>query len=187
MNLASGEYPKGVNEFEKAGFTPLKSDLVKPPRVAESFVQFECKVLQVIETGTHGGSGNLIVCEIVLIHVSDKVIDENNNIDPLKMKYIARLGKDFYCRVDSGNLFEVPKPKASDQLGIGFDQLPAEIKNSSVLSGSDLAQLASVAAIPNFQIGISKFSEDVSKHYAAKDLINKGLFEEAWQILAKEG
>jgi len=187
MNLASGEYPKGVNEFEKAGFTPLKSDLVKPPRVAESFVQFECKVLQVIETGTQGGSGNLIICEIVLIHVSDKVIDENNNIDPLKMKYIARLGKDFYCRVDSGNLFEVPKPKASDQLGIGFDQLPVEIKNSTVLSGSDLAQLASVAAIPNFEIGNSKFSEDVSKHNAAKDLINKGLIEEAWQLLAKDG
>lgn len=183
MNLASGEYPKGINEFEKSGFTQLESERVKAPRVAESFAQFECKVLQVIETGIQGGSGNLIICEIVLIHISNEVIDENNNIDPLKMRYIARLGKDFYCRVDRGNLFEVPKPKASDQLGIGFDNLPDAIRKSTVLSGSDLAQLASVVSIPNSENSEAEFTTVIAKHEVAKDLISKGAIIDAWHIL----
>ncbi len=181
MNLASGEYPKGINEFEKAGFTPLKSDIVSPPRVGEAFVQLECKVIQVIETGTSGGAGNLIICEVVLVHISEQVMDENNNIDPLKMKYIARLGKDFYCRVDSGNLFEVPKPKPSDKLGIGFDHLPEVIKHSSVLSGNDLAQLASVASIAT----TGDFTSDVSQHQLAKQLISEGKIDAAWELLMK--
>ncbi len=178
MNLASGEYPKGVNEFEKAGFTMLASTKVKPPRVAESFVQLECKVIQVIETGTGGGSGNLVICEIVMIHVSEKVLDENNNILPLKMKYIARLGKDFYCRVEGANLFEVPKPKPASALGMGFDQLPDFIKNSDTLTGNELAQLASLETIPTLE------NFDLTQETkSAKECINQGDLLTAWKIL----
>ncbi len=178
ISLASGEYPKGINEFEKAGFTMLASEKVKPPRVAESFVQLECKVKQVIETGTGGGSGNLIISEVVMIHVSEKVLDENNNIQPLKMKYIARLGKDFYCRVDAANLFEVAKPKPASALGMGFDQLPDFIRNSDVLTGNELAQLASFESIPaleNFDL--------TNETKSAKECISRGDLLTAWKIL----
>ena len=183
MNLASGEYPKGVNEFEKSGLTALKSDIVKPPRVAESFVQLECKVNQVIETGEKGGAGNLVIAEVLLIHVSEEVMDENNNINPLKMKYIARLGKDFYSRVTSENLFEVPKPKVSDNLGMGIDNLPFSIKTSTILNGNDLAQLASIDVVPSFE-NVEKDSKTLEeKHTVAKQYIKAGNINEAWKIL----
>lgn len=178
MNLASGEYPKGVNEFEIAGFTMLPSEKVKPPRVAESFVQLECKVLQVIETGTGGGSGNLVISEVVMIHISEKVLDENNNIQPLKMKYIARLGKDFYSRVDASNLFEVAKPKTASALGMGLDKLPDFIRNSDTLTGNELAQLASFESIP----ALEDF-DLTHETKSAKECISQGDILTAWKIL----
>jgi len=183
MNLASGEYEKGVNEFVKAGFSMLPSEKVKPPRVAESFAQMECKVLNMIETGTNGGAGNLIICEIVSLHISEQVLDENNSIDPLKMKYIARLGKDFYCRVDASNLFEVPKPKPNTQLGIGFDRLPKQILESTVLTGNDLAQLASVHEIPELTAADTYQLKTNNAHQTAQDFIAKGEIAQAWKIL----
>ena len=183
MNLASGEYPKGVNEFVKAGFTMLASDFVSPPRVAESFAQLECKVLNVIETGTGGGAGNLIICEILCLHFNENVLDENNSVDPVKMKYIARMGKDFYCRADASNIFEVAKPKANSNLGIGFDALPNFILTSKILTGNDLAQLASVHEIPALSREENSTFKKDNAHQAAQQLIQQGNLVDAWKIL----
>ncbi|MCW3124367.1 MAG: flavin reductase family protein, partial [Bacteroidetes bacterium] len=139
MNLAAGMYPKGMNEFEKSGLTPVASAMVKPPRVGEAYVSFECKVINVIETGEQGGAGNLIVCEVVMIHIADKVLDaEGTSIDPLKMNYIARMGKQNWCRVGEENIFHVPGFKMGSELGMGFDLLPEGIKKSKYLTGNDL-------------------------------------------------
>ncbi|MFN8310030.1 MAG: flavin reductase family protein [Chitinophagales bacterium] len=148
MNLAAGMYEKGVNEFEKSGLTPAPSVKVRPPRVAESFVSMECKVLQVIATGAGGGAGNLIVCEVVQLHISDAVLNAEQSIDPLKMDYIARMGSQWWCRVGEENMFQVPSFKMANDVGMGFDQLPESIRKSKVLSGNDLAQLASMQHIP---------------------------------------
>lgn len=183
MNLASGEYAKGVNEFEKAGFTMLASEKVKPPRVAESLAQLECKIINIIETGTGGGAGNLIVAEVLALHISEKVLDENNSIDPLKMHYIARLGRDFYCRVTADNLFEVAKPKSAANLGMGFDNLPEFIKHSHLLSGNDLAQLASLPNIPVFAVDEVKNYQHAQAELEAKLAIKHGDLEKAWKFL----
>ena len=149
VSLSSCEFPKGISEFEKAGFTPIASQLVKPFRVKESPVQFECKVKQVIETGTEGGAGNLIVCEILLMHVNEDVLDENGRIDQNKIDLVARCGYDWYCRASGPALFEVAKPNL--KLGIGIDNIPDEIKHSEVLTGNDLGQLGNVEAVPNYE------------------------------------
>ena len=141
-SLASTEYPKGVNEFEKAGFTALKSELVKPYRVKESPVQMECKVNQVIELGNQGGAGNLVVCEVLLIHVDENILDANKNIDPNKIDLVSRMGGNWYCRASGNTLFEVEKPIAT--MGIGIDKIPAHIRNSKVLTGNNLGQLGNV-------------------------------------------
>src|ERR1043165_9987923 len=138
-NLASCEYGKDVNEFEKAGFTPIKSDWVKPFRVKESPVQMECKVLQVIETGQEGGAGNLVICEMVCMHIDDNVLDEHGKIDPHKIDLVARMGADYYCRASGGAVFEVHKPNVA--LGVGIDALPDWIRSSSVLTGNNLGML----------------------------------------------
>ncbi len=183
MNLASGEYAKGVNEFEKAGFTMLASENVKPPRVAESLAQMECKIINVIETGTGGGAGNLIVAEVLALHISEKVLDENNSIKPLEMHYIGRLGKDFYCRITADNLFEVAKPKSSANLGMGFDNLPDYIRYSKVLTGSDLAQLASLHTIPELTEDDKRiFKTDYSEEQACIE-INHNELEAALKFL----
>jgi len=146
MSLSSTEYEKGVNEFVKAGLTEVPSTFVKPPRVLESPVSFECKVLQVIETGSQGGAGNLIVCEIVLAHVQEAVLNEKGIIDPHKIDLVARLGGDWYCRASGNALFEVAKPLAKK--GIGFDHIPAKIRYSTVLTGNDLGKLGNVEQLP---------------------------------------
>src|SRR5690349_24481534 len=138
-SLASTEYAKGVNEFEKAGFTPLASELIKPFRVKESPVQLECKVNKVIELGDKGGAGNLIICEILLMHISESVLDDNKQIDPRKIDLVARLGGNWYSRTNGDALFEVTKPIMN--LGIGIDQIPEYIRNSAVLTGNNLGQL----------------------------------------------
>lgn len=147
MSLASTEYAKGVNEFDKAGFTMLQSELVAPPRVAEAPVQFECVVNQVIPLGDNHGAGNLILAEIKLIHINENVLDENGKIDQQKIDLVARLGGDWYCRVTESNLFKVAKPLA--KLGIGVDALPKSVRLSKVLTGNDLGMLGNIEHLPN--------------------------------------
>jgi flavin reductase (DIM6/NTAB) family NADH-FMN oxidoreductase RutF len=147
MSLASTEYAKGINEFEKSGFTMLPSELVKPPRVAEAPVQFECVVTEVINLGNNPGAGNLILAEIKLIHINEDILDADGKIDQEKIDLVARLGGDWYCRVTKDNLFKVPKPLTT--LGIGVDALPHAVRNSLVLTGNDLGMLGNVAALPS--------------------------------------
>jgi len=147
MSLASTEYAKGVNEFEKAGFTMLKSDLVRPPRVAEAPVQFECVVNEVISLGDKHGAGNLILAEIKLIHINEDILDGTGKIDQQKIDLVARLGGDWYCRVTNDNLFKVAKPLA--KLGIGVDRLPQSVRLSKVLTGNDLGMLGNVEQLPS--------------------------------------
>ena len=183
-SLASTDYSKGINEFEKAGFTQLKSELVKPPRVKESPVQMECKIVEVISLGENGGAGNLILAEILLIHINENVLDENNKIDQLKMDHVARLGGDWYCRVTNDSLFKVAKPLAT--LGIGVDSLPMEIKNSKFLSGNNLGKLANVEQMPLFQktenLEYSSLSNQ-ELHLLAHKMLEDDKLEEAWQVL----
>ncbi len=146
MSLSSTEYAEGVNEFEKAGFTMLKSDLVKPFRVAEAPVQFECKIKEVVELGQEGGAGNLVICEVVKMHFDEEILDENGQIDQHKIDLVARMGGNWYSRANMG-MFEVPKPLSS--LGIGVDQIPENIRSSKVLTGNDLGKLGNVEALPN--------------------------------------
>ncbi|MFK7050556.1 MULTISPECIES: flavin reductase family protein [Flavobacterium] len=145
MSLASTEYAEGVNEFEKAGLTALPSDLVKPFRVAESPVQFECKVNEVIALGKEGGAGNLIICEVVKIHIEEAILDENGIIDQHKIDLVARLGGNWYSRSNRG-LFEVPKPLIT--LGIGVDAIPSYIKEDAFFTGNDLGMLGNIEALP---------------------------------------
>jgi len=197
-SLASCEFPKDVNEFVKAGFTPLKSDIVKPYRVKESPVQFECKVNQVIETGDQGGAGNLVICEILRLHISEDILDADQKIDQQKIDLVARMGGDLYCRASGNAIFKVEKPNL--KLGIGFDQLPENIRNSKVLTGNDLGMLANVEALPaKDEIKAFKEIDDVKKlfevlnedksnrtlaaHLAAKKLIAEGKVSEAWKLL----
>ncbi len=182
MSLASCEYPTGTNEFTKAGFTMLASEVVKPFRVAESPVQLECIVKQVIETGTEGGAGNLVICEMVKMHINDSVLNENGQIDPHKIDLVARMGADYYCRASGAGVFEVPKPNI--QLGIGFDALPDEIKTSSVLTGNELAMLANVSALPiidNTRVKPTLTTNEL--HEQASKLLAENKITEAWQVL----
>lgn len=146
MSLASTEYPKGVNEFIKAGLTPVQSEKVKPFRVKESPVQFECKVRQIIETGDQGGAGNLVICEILLIHLDETILDETGKIDPNKIDLVARMGGDNYCRASGDAIFRVEKPSLKQ--GIGIDQLPFIIRNSKYLTGNDLGKMGIIEALP---------------------------------------
>lgn len=189
-SLSSCEYPKEVSEFVKAGFTPVPSDMVKPFRVKESPVQFECKVLNVIETGTEGGAGNLIICEIMVMHINDEVLDENGRIDPHKIDLVARMGGDYYCRASGNAVFTVPKPNL--KLGIGFDNLPANIRNSNVLTGNDLGLLANLEALPSAEeINAFKsnpehswlFEDETMIHHHAKKLLTEGKVTQAMLLL----
>ena len=147
MSLTSTDYARGVNEFEKAGFTMLPSKVVKPPRVAEAPVQLECVVNEVIHLGENPGAGNLILAEIKLIHVDEKILDGDGKIDQEKIDLVARLGGDWYCRVTRESLFKVPKPLTT--LGIGVNALPHGVRNSMVLTGNDLGMLGNVADLPS--------------------------------------
>ncbi len=198
MALASIEYPAEVNEFEKAGFTPLAAEMVRPFRVAESPVQFECRVKEIIELGEKGGAGNLFICEIVLIHISENVLDDKGRIDPDKIDLVARMGGPLYCRASGSAVFEVAQPV--DKLGMGFDRLPPHIKASRVLTGNDLARLASVEQLPTADEILSfsntpeylelkqRFQNDAESlewhvHEFARLLLQDGKTEEAWKAL----
>ena len=195
VSLASCEYPKEMNEFEKAGFTAEPATLVKPPMVKESKVKMECKVIEVKPLGTEGGAGNLVICEVLRMHIDDSLLDENKKIDQRKIHHIARLGGDWYCKVDETNLFMVPKPNT--ELGIGVDALPESIRNSDILTGNDLGHLANVREMPTIEPSfddthlkniIQYYSlnpDEMEKelHAYAKKLLAEGKVKEAWQVL----
>jgi len=182
-SLASTEYPEEVNEFIKSGFTAVKSDVIKPFRVAESPVQFECKLNDIIALGSDGGAGNLVICEVLKIHINESVLDENNTIDPDKIDLVARLGKNWYSRAKDG-LFEVPKPLTT--LGIGVDQIPNFIKESGFFSGNDLGMLANVEVLPT-QEEITTF---VNENFTKKEILNlhqaKKIGQKAKEYLAEK-
>ena len=182
MSLASCEFPKGVNEFSKAGFTAMASEKVKPFGVAESPVNIECKVKDIIETGQEGGAGNLIICEIVMMHIKDEVLDAEGKIDPQKIDLVARMGADYYCRASGNAVFEVPKPNL--KLGIGIDNLPEKIRNSKVLTGNDLGMLANVEAIPTIDLSFQFTGNNF--HEAAQQFLLQHKLNEAWQVLLRQ-
>ncbi|MCD6067672.1 MAG: flavin reductase [Bacteroidetes bacterium] len=190
MSLTSSPYAKGVDEFLKAGFTKLASEKVKPFRVAESPVQLECKVLEVKELGTSGGAGNLIICEVVKMHISEEVLNENGVIDQQKIDLVARMGGNWYCRASGDALFEVQKPITT--LGLGVDILPPAIRNSKVLSGNDLGQLGNLEQMPTdeeveqYKNGLTPFTDEVSFHQKIKELISKGTIREAWLLMLSQ-
>lgn len=186
-SLASSPFPKGINEFEKAGFTPIASELIKPFRVKESPVQMECKVLEIKELGKAGGAGNLVICEIIRIHIDESVLNEDKNIDTKKIDLVARMGDNFYCRANGDSLFEVEKPITT--IGIGIDQLPVEIKSSKVLTGNDLGLLGSVENLPseedikNSGNINNQFSSIEEKHKYAQTLLHAKRVKDAWLVL----
>ena len=199
VSLASCEFPKEVNEFEKAGFTAEPATIVKPPMVKESLAKMECKVIEIKPLGKEGGAGNLVICEVMRLHIDDSLVDENKKIDQRKIHHIARLGGDWYCRVNESNLFTVPKPNT--ELGIGVDALPESIRNSKILTGNDLGHLANVKEMPVIEPSfddahlkniIQYYSlnpDEMEKelHTYAKKLLAEGKVKEAWQVLLAGG
>lgn len=195
VSLSSCEYPKETDEFDKSGFTKKASLLVKPPRVSESPVQMECKVLEIKPLGTEGGAGTLIICEVLMMHLNENILDESGHISQVKLNHVARLGGNWYAKVSVDNLFEVEKPNV--ELGIGFDSLPEGIKNSKILTGNHLGQLANVHEIqmvdPTFEDDKLKnifqyYSVDPEEmerelHLYAAELLDNGKVSEAWQVL----
>lgn len=188
MSLASTEYAEGVNEFLKAGFTMLASEKVKPFRVAESPVQFECKVNEIIALGTEGGAGNLIICEVVKLHINKQFLNEEGEIDQKKLDLVARAGGNFYSRAGKG-FFQIPKPLST--LGIGVDAIPSEIRNSSILTGNHLGMLGNIEFIPSIE-DVNKFAKEhpqymglniSKKHTFAIEFLEKNDVISAWKVL----
>ena len=196
-SLASTAYAKGVNEFEKAGFTMQASEKIKPFRVKESPAQYECIVKEVIELGQEGGAGNLVICEVVKVHIKSELIDENLHVNQEKIDLVGRMGGAYYCRANGNALFQVAKP--IQKTGIGIDQIPADIKNSSILTGNDLGQLGNVEELPNEtdvnEFRLTELSQyfvsleddpeqlEMTLHNLAKELISGGKINEAWMTL----
>jgi flavin reductase (DIM6/NTAB) family NADH-FMN oxidoreductase RutF len=197
MSLASSPYEPGVDEFEKAGFTKLESDTIKPFRVAESPVQFECKVNEVVELGDGGGAGNLVICEVTKIHINEEVLGEDGKIDQHKIDLVSRMGGNWYVRADKKSMFEITKPLVTK--GIGFDQMPQEIIESNVLTQNDLGQLGGIEEIPNetdvneykllelsdifVELEDNQVELETKLHEIAKELLKENRIEEAWKTL----
>ena len=197
MSLASSPYDPDVDEFIKSGLTPIKSETVKPFRVKESPVQLECEVIEVKELGQEGGSGNLIICKILRMHISDHILDDNQMIDQEKLDLVARMGGDWYCRTDKNSMFEIKKPITTK--GIGFDQIPKEILQSSILTGNDLGKLGSIESIPD-ETAVNDFklvelsdlfieleddasSLEIELHKKAKLFLEDNNLDDAWKTL----
>lgn len=194
-SLASCEFSKGDNEFIKAGFTMQPATIIKPPMVQEAKVKFECKVIEIKSLGNEGGAGNLVLAEVIRMHVDESILGENGRIDQTKFQLVARLGGDWYCRVNESNLFQVEKPNT--KLGIGVDALPQSIRTSNILTGNNLGQLANVHEMPTIDAAFeddklknifqyySLAPDDMEKevHLYAKELLNEGKVAEAWQVL----
>jgi len=196
VSLSSCEYPRGADEFLKAGLTKISSTKIKPPRVAEAKVQMECKVLEVKSLGESAGAGQLVIAKVICMHIDESILNtEHSMIEQTKLHHVARLGGDWYCVVNEQNLFKVAKP--NKELGIGIDALPQSIKTSKILSGNNLAQLANVKDIPEVDPAFydeqlknifqyySVNPEEMEKelHYYAKVLLNENKVYEAWQVL----
>jgi len=197
MSLASSPYNPDEDEFVKSGLTAIESEVVKPWRVKESPVQMECKVNEVIELGNEGGAGNLIVCEILKIHIAESVLDENQVIDQKKIDLVARMGGDWYCRADENSMFEIKKPITTR--GIGVDEMPNEIVNSKILTGNNIGQLGGIEALPDetevneyklmelseLFVSLEDVPEDLENelHSRAKDLLKENKLTEAWKTL----
>jgi flavin reductase (DIM6/NTAB) family NADH-FMN oxidoreductase RutF len=192
MSLSSTEYPEGVNEFEKAGLTMLPSDKIKPFRVAESPVQFECKVNEIINLGTEAGAGNLVICEVVKLHISEDIMNADETINQEALDLVARAGGSYYSRAKKG-FFEIPKPLRT--MGIGVDSMPEHIRNSMILTGNNLGMLGNVEVLPS-KNDVNKFVEDISerypniktashreKHKLAQNYLSYGDIESAWKLL----
>ena len=194
-SLASCEFPKNINEFIKAGFTAEPATIIKPPMVKESKVKMECRVNEVKPLGEGGGAGNLVICEVLRMHIDDAILDEDKKIDQQKLHHVARLGGNWYCRVDESNLFVVEKPNT--QLGIGVDTLPLSIRQSRILTGNNLGQLANVHEYPTIDpsfdddhlkqitqyYSINPAEMEKELHSYAKKLLDQGMIHEAWQVL----
>jgi flavin reductase (DIM6/NTAB) family NADH-FMN oxidoreductase RutF len=197
MSLASSPFASDVSEFEKAGFTPINSETIRPKRVAESPVQFECKVNDVVELGNQGGAGNLVICEVTKIHIDEAILNEDGMIDQHKIDLVSRMGGNWYCRADENSMFEITKPITT--VGIGFDNVPEDIMKSNVLTGNDIGQLAGVEELPN-ETDVNEFKllelsdlfvslEDnpteleIQLHQKAKELLKENKLEEAWKTL----
>lgn len=190
MSLASTEYDKGVNEFVKAGLTQLPSDMVAAPRVGESPLAMECRVTQVIETGDQGGAGNLVIAEVVNIHLRDDACGENGMLDVDKLDLVGRMGGSYYVRATGDALFEIPKPLRTK--GIGVDRLPEHARNSTVLTGNDLGRLGNQEAIPTTAV-LDQLRADTSlatllvtkesQHQEVKRLLAEGDNERALAVL----
>ena len=197
MSLSSSPYQPNVDEFIKSGFTPIASETIRPYRVKESPVQMECDVFNIMELGENGGAGNLIMCKIKKIHIQDDILDNNNMIDQHKIDLVSRMGGNWYCRSDKNSMFEITKPITT--CGIGFDNIPAEILNSSILSGNDLGKLGGIEQLPNEtevnEYKLTDLSElfieyednqkqlELALHQKAKSMLNEDLLEEAWKTL----
>jgi flavin reductase (DIM6/NTAB) family NADH-FMN oxidoreductase RutF len=192
VSLSSTEYAKGINEFEKSGLTMLKSDIVKPFRVAESPIQFECKVNEIIALGKEGGAGNLVICEVVKLHIAKEVLDDNETIIQEKLDLVARAGGNYYNRAKKG-FFEIPKP--NQKIGIGVDLMPMTVRNSMILTGNDLGLLGNIEKLPSKE-EINDFVKNVSerypnittmshreKHKVARNYLSYGDIESAWKLL----
>ncbi len=183
MSLASSPYSADIDEFEKSGLTPIASETIKPFRVKESPVQFECKVNEIVELGQNGGAGNLVICEVLRIHINENVLDDNGMIDQHKIDLVSRMGGNWYCRADKNSMFEIEKPITS--IGIGVDQIPAEIRNSTILTGNDLGLLGSIEAFPT-QAEINNYNVSTgNKHQVAKELLSNNRVMDAWKVLLK--
>ena len=182
VSLASCDYPDSVNEFKKAGFTEIESEFVKPPRIKESPINFECKINEIIKLGNQGGAGNLVLAEVIKMHINTSILDRDKNIDPFKLKLISRHGGGWYGKTTKDSLFEIPKPVS--RIGMGIDNLPNNIRNSKVLTGSDLAILASFESVPEkSNLDPRNNIDELERHKIAKNLIGLGDIEKAWQIL----
>lgn len=195
VSLSSCEYPKGTDEFIKAGFTKKEALMVRPPLVSESRLKMECKVLEVKSLGDKGGAGQLVICEVLCMHIDDSLFNENGKFDQTKLQAVARLGGNWYCRVSEENLFEVPKPNI--HLGIGIDALPDHVKFSKILTGNHLGQLGNLSEFPGIDpsfddihvksivqyFSISPADMEIEMHRYAASLLDEGKVAEAWQVL----
>lgn len=197
MSLASSPFEAEVDEFVKSGLTPIASDTIRPFRVKESPVQFECKVNEIIELGKEGGAGNLIICEVTKIHINEDVLDEKGAIDQHKIDLVSRMGGNWYCRANSDSMFEIKKPIMT--IGIGYDSIPEDIRNSEILSGNDLGKLGGIEQLPDeTDVNDHKLIEladlfvdleddqeklELELHKLAKQELKEDKLKEAWMTL----